>query len=89
MTQTKGTKNIKIDLDGCHPTDITETGILARIIQQSWEMGRAKFISFTAMVTTKESRLGLLTPIRGISVSKYVLIFATPLSCGSGSNTQH
>ena len=30
---------MEIDLHGYHPTHIIETGILARIIQQSWEIG--------------------------------------------------
>jgi hypothetical protein len=30
---------MEIDLHGYHPSDIIETGILPRIVQQSWEMG--------------------------------------------------
>jgi hypothetical protein len=28
-----------IDLHGYHPSDIIDTGILARIVEQAWEMG--------------------------------------------------
>jgi hypothetical protein len=33
---------MEIDLHGYHPRDVIETGILARIVQQSWEMGEAE-----------------------------------------------
>jgi hypothetical protein len=33
---------MEVDFHGYHPSDIIDTGILTRIIQQSWEMGEGE-----------------------------------------------
>ena len=30
-----------IDLHGCHPAEVVRSGVLGKIIQQSWEMGES------------------------------------------------